>query len=198
MKSLPIYICSLLILLASCSTTEHLPEGETLYVGIDKISYSDAPQKKKKAKNDSTGVITSIGNAVIAIDKALEGKASLDETTEELKQPMAKLTREEQRALDDMEREEQKNFASTQTEVEAVLAYAPNNSLFGSSYHRIPFPVGLWFYNGFVDSKTKMGKWIYRTFAATPVCISNVSLETRARVATSTLHNFAYFRGRAA
>lgn len=196
MKSLPIYICSLLILLASCSTTEHLPEGETLYVGIDKISYSDAPQKKKKAKNDSTGVITSIGNAVIAIDKALEGKASLDETTEELKQPMAKLTREEQRALDDMEREEQKNFASTQTEVEAVLAYAPNNSLFGSSYHRIPFPVGLWFYNGFVNSKTKMGKWIYRTFAATPVCISNVSPETRARVATNTLHNFGYFRGR--
>ena len=35
-------------------------------------------------------------------------------------------------------------------EVEAALATAPNNSLLGSSSIRIPFPMGLWIYNGFV------------------------------------------------
>ena len=31
----------MLLLLAACSTTSSLPEGEKLYVGIDKISYTD-------------------------------------------------------------------------------------------------------------------------------------------------------------
>ena len=34
-------------------------------------------------------------------------------------------------------------------EVDAALAKAPNNSLLGSSSVRIPFPLGLWVYNGF-------------------------------------------------
>ena len=38
-------------------------------------------------------------------------------------------------------------------EVEAALATAPNNSLLGSSTIRIPFPMGLWIYNGFVNMR---------------------------------------------
>jgi hypothetical protein len=35
------------------------------------------------------------------------------------------------------------------TEVEAALAYAPNNAILGSSSMRWPLPIGLWVYNGF-------------------------------------------------
>ncbi|MBR5150476.1 MAG: hypothetical protein IKW61_04175, partial [Bacteroidaceae bacterium] len=33
-------VCAMLIL-ASCSTTKNLPEGETLYTGIDKLTFVD-------------------------------------------------------------------------------------------------------------------------------------------------------------
>lgn len=199
MRHTIIYIYCLLVLLAlcaGCSTTDHLPEEETLYIGIDKITYSDSPLNKKKSRKDSTGVITSIGNAVKAVDRILEGTATLDEATEPVKSGSGELTREERRAIAQAERAEKEDFSTARTEVEAVLEYAPNNSLFGSSYYRMPLPIGLWMYNGLVDSKSKVGKWMFRTFAATPVYISNVSPEMRARVATNTLHNYGYFRGR--
>lgn len=46
-------------------------------------------------------------------------------------------------------------------EVEAALATAPNNSLLGSSSIRIPFPMGLWIYNGFVKYEKGFGRWIF-------------------------------------
>ena len=39
------------------------------------------------------------------------------------------------------------HFLSTQEEVEAALATAPNGAFFGSSYYRTPFPYGLWIWN---------------------------------------------------
>ena len=39
------------------------------------------------------------------------------------------------------------HFVTTQEEIEAALATAPNGALFGSSYYRTPFPYGLWIYN---------------------------------------------------
>ena len=39
------------------------------------------------------------------------------------------------------------NLIETQTEVEAALATAPNGSLFGSSYYRVPFSVGVSVWN---------------------------------------------------
>ena len=69
-----------LFLLASCSTTKNLPEGEVLYMGIKKIEVTNE-------------------------DKSKEGEEAL-------------------------------------TEVEAALAYTPNNALLGSSSVRIPFPFG--------------------------------------------------------
>ena len=83
-----------LFLLASCSTTKNLPEGEVLYTGIKKIEVTNE-------------------------DKSKEGEEAL-------------------------------------TEIEAALAYPPNNALLGSSSIRIPLPFGLWMYNAFVNRKGKM------------------------------------------
>lgn len=53
-------------------------------------------------------------------------------------------------------------------EVEAALAYPPNNALLGSSSIRMPFPFGLWVYNAFVNKKGKVGKWIFNKLASKP------------------------------
>ena len=79
--------------------------------------------------------------------------------------------------------------------MEAALAKAPNNSLLGSSEYRIPFPFGLWVYNGFAKYKKGFGKWIFNRFAATPVLISSVNPDIRQKVATNILHDYGYFNG---
>lgn len=190
-------ICCLLAIAAcwaGCSTTRNLPEEETLYVGIDHVTYADSPLLKKRSSKDSTGVITSISEAVKAVDRVLEGKAPAASVMDSLL-PKA-LAKAEEKALQKAREADKNDFVTARTEVEAILDYAPNNSLFGSSYHRIPFPMGLWIYNGFVNSNGKVGKWIFKTFAADPVFISHVSPEMRTRVATNTLHNYGYFRGK--
>ena len=113
MKKL-VYILLATLLLAACSTTKHLPEGEVLYTG----------QKPMIVENRSD---TKVG------ETAME-------------------------------------------EVEAALAKAPNNSLLGSSEYRIPFPFGLWVYNGFAKYKKGFGKWIFNRFAATPVLLSLIHI----------------------
>lgn len=120
------------ILIAGCSTTSNLPEGEYLYTGIKSIDI-DGRQ----------GTIT------------------------------------EEDAID---------------EVEGALAYAPNNSLFGSSSIRTPLPIGLWIYNSMVNKKmTGFRKWIFDTFAATPRTITSASPDTRVKVARNILQNYGYF-----
>ena len=54
-------------------------------------------------------------------------------------------------------------------EIEAALAYPPNNALLGSSSVRIPFPFGLWMYNALVKKEGKIGKWLFDKLAAKPV-----------------------------
>ncbi len=66
-------------------------------------------------------------------------------------------------------------------EVEAALAYPPNNALLGSSSIRIPLPFGLWVYNAFVNKKGKVGKWIFEKLASKPVLITTVNPEVRVR-----------------
>ena len=51
-------------------------------------------------------------------------------------------------------------------------------------------------YNGFHDSKTKIGKWFFNTFATDPVLISNVNPKLRAEVATEVLKYYGYFNGK--
>ena len=120
-------------LLASCSTTKMLSDGQILYTGIKKV-----------------------------------------EVTNELNTP----------AGDD-----------ALAEVNAALAKAPNNSLFGSSSMRFPLPLGLWVYTGYANSHTKVGKWILKRFGAKPILISTVNPALRSKVATNLLHDYGFFNG---
>ena len=196
-RFLHLWLASLALLLSACSTTSHLAEDEQLYIGIDHISYDGTPlSSKHKAETDSAGVITSIGNAVEAVGDVLRGNGT-KALEEQMKAPdKRKLSAEERRAEKKRREAEQAAFATAKEEVEAVLAYPPNYALFGSSSMRSPFPVGLWVYNGFVDHQEGLGKWIFKTFAATPVYVSMVSPEMRARVAANTLHNYGFVSGR--
>ena len=85
--------------------------------------------------------------------------------------------------------------AATLEEVEAALAYPPNNALLGSSSIRIPLPFGLWVYNAFVNKEGKVGKWIFEKLAAKPVLISTVNPEVRTKVAKNLLNEYGYFNG---
>ena len=129
-----LYILIGVSLLAACSTTKHLPEGEILYIG-QRPTQVDNPQP------------TSVG------ETALE-------------------------------------------EVEAALAKAPNNSLLGSTSVRIPFPLGLWVYNGFQKYEKGLGRWIFNRFAAEPVLLSGVNPDIRTQAATNLLHDYGYFQGK--
>lgn len=85
---------------------------------------------------------------------------------------------------------------ATLDEVEAALAYPPNNAIFGSSTYKFPFPFGLWVYNAFVNHQKGIGRWIFNTFASEPVYMSAVNPEVRSKVATNLLHDFGFFRGK--
>lgn len=86
--------------------------------------------------------------------------------------------------------------ATALEEMEGALAYAPNNSFFGSSSLRTPLPLGLWIYNGLAsDSLCGIKKWFFNTFASQPKTITSASPATRAQVATNVLQNYGYFQG---
>lgn len=87
------------------------------------------------------------------------------------------------------------NFLATQEEVEAALATAPNGALFGSSYHRTPFPYGLWVWNAFSGKDDAFSKWLVSSFGKQPVLMSWVNPALRAQVAQTVLHNHGYFHG---
>lgn len=185
----------------ACDTTSKLPADEQLYVGIDKIDYSNTPRTSTKIRRDSVGVITTISDAVKAVDNVLSGKGDegyIDKLKDDAKGEVG--TKEEQKAQKDAENAElavnKAALSTAQTELASVLAYPPNNALFGSSYHRSPLQTGLWFYTGFVDAKTKFGKWIFKCFASQPIYVSSVSPDMRIKVAQNTLHNYGFFRGR--
>jgi outer membrane translocation and assembly module TamA len=88
------------------------------------------------------------------------------------------------------------HFTATKTEVEAALATAPNGSLFGSSYYRIPFSWGVAVWNKYADKDTGFARWMTKTFGKQPVLMSWVNPELRASVAQSVLRNNGYFGGR--
>lgn len=185
----------LLLLLAACSETRNLAQDETLYVGIKELAYDRAP-KPQKARKDSTGVITALGNAYNTVSGLLSGDASVQEGLKGLQQaPTTPQLRDSLRGVARLDRE---TFATTKDEVRGVLAYAPNNSLLGSSYYRQPLAIGLWTYNRYVYSKHRFGKWMFNTFAATPITLTTVNPRVRTQVAQNTLRNYGYFRGQVA
>ena len=87
------------------------------------------------------------------------------------------------------------NFTQTQEEVEAALATAPNGALFGSSYHRLPFSLGLSIWNHYSGKTSGFAKWMTKSFGKQPVLMSWVNPELRSSVATSVLRNHGYFNG---
>jgi hypothetical protein len=91
--------------------------------------------------------------------------------------------------------EKNDNFVQTQEEVEAALATAPNGSIFGSSYHRMPFSFGLSVWNAYAHKDTKFAKWMTKAFGKQPVLMSWVNPELRSSVARSVLRNHGYFNG---
>lgn len=85
--------------------------------------------------------------------------------------------------------------ASTQEELEAALAMAPNGALFGSSYYRSFFAPSLWIWNAFSGGEGGFSKWMTSTFGKAPVLISAVNPELRSSVAQSVLRKHGYFHG---
>ena len=175
-------------LLAGCSTTKNLPEEEVLYTGISSIDYGEK-SKKERQKEKEEGVITSFAGAYKAIDELLTQKeiSALKKEKE--------LTAEQQDSLKAVQRIEEEAYNTAKEEVNAALAYAPNNAFFGSSSLKWPFPIGLWIYNDFIHAEKKVGKWIFERFAAKPVFISSVNPELRAKVSENLLHDYGYFNG---
>lgn len=190
-----IYILCIFFAFSACSTTRSLPDDEQLYTGIDKITYQDHPAEQWKKKNQSVGVITAVADAVTKINGVIEGKTTLS-IDSLLVKDKHQLSKEEKKAQTLARRQTLSDFQTARDEVEAVLAYPPNNAIFGSSSMSWPWKIGLWLHNGLYDAKGGLGKWIYRKFATDPVLISQVSPEMRAKVATNTLHNYGYFHGK--
>ena len=91
--------------------------------------------------------------------------------------------------------EKGKHFITTQEEIEAALATAPNGALFGSSKVRSPFLFGLWVWNEYVDTDDDFGKWMLNSFGSKPVLMSWVNPELRASVAKEVLRAHGYLRG---
>ena len=193
-------LCAVMLVQA-CSTTDKIPEGEQLYTGIKSITYDLPTAKPKQRRNskaaaDSAGVITSIANAVEAIDRAVNGGQKPSVSMAELeKRDPSSLTTAERKMIEHKEADAKANLSAMRTEVEAVLAYPPNGALFGSSTYTSPWKPGLWTYNTFADSKTLVGKWLFKAFAEPPVLISSVAPQMRTKVATTTLRNYGYLRG---
>ena len=80
-------------------------------------------------------------------------------------------------------------------EVRYALDYAPNGSIAGSSSLR-GLPLGLWWYNTLHNSRSKAGKWFFKTFAKEPVLLSKVNPPLLADVATNVLKYYGYFNGK--
>ena len=87
-------------------------------------------------------------------------------------------------------------LALAKEEVEAALAYEPNGSFLGSSTYAKPWKFGLWVHNRYADRERGFGHWLNSKFGEQPVLISTVAPQTRTKIATNTLHNYGYFRGK--
>ena len=186
----------ILLCLQACSLTKNLPEEEQLYVGIEKIDYNNVPQTKRKIRRDSVGVITTIGDVVNTVSDVLAGTSTLADLANVRKDDITTVSESQDADSNENQTILRNAVKTAKTEVNAVLAYSPNNALFGSSSLRSPLQFELWFYNAFVNSKSKFGKWMFKNFAGDPVYISTVAPATRVKVAQNTLQNYGFFNGR--
>ncbi len=187
-------LCLFLFLVTSCSTTEHLGEGELLYTGIKEIAYGHKAKGGKTDSQDSTGVITAMAEAYSIVADMANGKFDAKRLQNYI-QKNDSLTSEEKDSLQRVAQIYDDATATLREEVDAALAYAPNASILGSSSARWPLPIGLWAYNRYVDSHTKFGRWMFNTFASQPRTINKANPQVRVQVARQTLRNYGFFHG---
>ncbi len=173
-------LCGCLFLLQSCNVTRNLPEDEILYRGIEKLEFGKQPNREAEKE----GVITALNNAYNTMEDLFTGDGVLPKLSEA----------ERKDSLRKADQIDEENYQAARSEVEAVLAYAPNAALMGSSYITHPFSLRLWLYNKYVNSESRFGQWMMNHFAATPVYVSKVNPLVRTTVAHNTLRNFGYFR----
>ncbi len=174
----------LCLLTSACSLTKHLPEGETLYRGIKSIDYDKQIVTESKQEE---GVITALADAYTTVEGLLKGDGSLQPSKEEL-------TAAVRDSLRHASEKDKAAYESAKEEVEAVLSYAPNGALMGSSFVTHPFPLKLLIYNRYAGSKHRFGRWMFNHFAASPVLMTSVNPRLRANVAKNTLRSRGYFR----
>ena len=175
------------LLLTSCYQTKNIPEDEQLYAGINDLAYGHKwGQKKNRASKDSTGVITAVANAYNAVEGILTGNS---QALDNLREP----TREEKDSIRQAEKMDDEASATAKSEVNGVMAYAPNGSIMGSSKYTHPLTVGLWIWNRYVNSNSWFGRWMFNSFASNPKYISSVGPGVRTQVAKNTLANYGFF-----
>ncbi len=194
------YISLIIIILSlfGCSTTKYLPEGEQLYTGISQITFGDEVVKESKRQQhdaDSAGVITAIDDAVQTVGDLFSGTAAAEAFLPV--PPAAPLTPEEKALQKRLEKEAAEHFSVVEEELNAVLSYPPNGSIFGSSSLRSPLQFRLRIYNSCYDSHGGIRRWLFKKFAQEPILVSTVSPEMRTKISLNTLRNYGYFRGSA-
>lgn len=83
---------------------------------------------------------------------------------------------------------------SARSHVKSVSSHKVNNSLLD---RRILPPVGLWVHNYWkVDEEKKIGSWLHKSLAASPVLISDVKPEARAQKIRNDLFDQGYFEAK--
>lgn len=183
------FIVLISLLLTSCYQTKNIPEDEQLYAGIKDLAYGHRwGERKNKTQNDSTGVITAMANAYSAVQGVLSGNG---EALQNLS--TRDLTKEEKDSIAKAKELDEEASATAKSEINGILAYAPNGSIMGSSKYTHPLTIGLWIWNGCVNSKTWLGRWMFNNFASNPKYISSVGPNVRTQVAKNTLANYGFF-----
>ena len=179
-----------------CSTTKTIPEGEQLYTGISQITFDETERKQSKQKQesaDSTGVITAIDDAVETVGNLFSGEVATDFLAP--KEPAPEPTPEQLAQEKRLEKDLEEHFSVVEEELNAVLSYPPNGSIFGSSSLRSPLQFRLRIYNSCYDSHGGIRRFLFKRFAAAPILVSTVNPEMRAKIALNTLRNYGYFSG---
>jgi len=86
-----------------------------------------------------------------------------------------------------------KKISSVKNQVSSITSYKVNNSLFG---RRVLPPIGLWVHNYWKVNKEKKG-WLYKTLSTSPILISDVNPELRAKKIENELVDLGYFHTKA-
>jgi len=86
-------------------------------------------------------------------------------------------------------------IASVKNQVTTITSHKVNNALFG---RRILPPFGLWVHNYWSDNKShKVRYWLYKTLSSSPVLLSDINPELRAKKIENDLFDLGYFHTKA-